>query len=79
MASFLAGLVVALGLVSAGFTLFAPDEEIPTVREGDVTIFEATQSSKEPTFMLFSHPVIGLVGVLIGARLLGRKSAAVPA
>jgi len=76
-ATVLAGLVLVFGLASAGFIMFAPQEDKPTVREGDVTMFEATANSQEPTVMLLGNPVIGLVGVLIGARLVGRKRAAV--
>ena len=72
----LAGLVLVLGFVDAGFKLAAPREDRPTAREDNVTMFEATQSSQEPTVMLLGHPVIGLVGVLIGARVVGRKRAA---
>ena len=72
----LAGLVLVLGFVDAGFKLAAPREDRPTVRESGATMFEATQSSQEPTVMLLGNPVIGLVGVLIGARLVGRRSAA---
>ncbi len=71
----LAGLVLVLGFVDAGFKLAAPREDRPTVREDNVTMFKATQSSQEPTVMLLGNPVIGLVGVLIGARLVGRKRA----
>ncbi|MCH8259235.1 MAG: hypothetical protein IIC46_03410 [Planctomycetes bacterium] len=71
----LAGLVLVLGFVDAGFKLAAPREDRPTVREDNVTMFEATANSQEPTVMLLGNPVIGLVGVLIGARLVGRKRA----
>ena len=73
----LAGLVLVFGLAMAGFQLAATQEDVPTVREGDVTMFEAMQNSQEPTAMLFGNAVIGFVGVLIGATLFGRKSAAV--
>ena len=73
----LAGLVLVFGLALAGYKLAAPQEDRPTVREGDVTMFEAMQNSQEPTAMLFANAVIGFVGVLIGARLVRHKSAAV--
>ena len=76
-AAVLAGLVLVFGLAMAGFQLAATQEDVPTVREGDVTMFEAMENSQEPTAMLFGNAVIGFVGVLIGARLVGRKSAAV--
>lgn len=72
----LAGLVLVFGLALAGLQLAATQEDMPTVREGDVTMFEAMENSQEPTAMLFGNSVIGFVGVLIGARLVGRKSAA---
>ncbi len=75
-ATVLAGLVLVFGLASAGFMMIEPEEEMPTVRESDVTMFEATQYSREPMVMLLGNPVIGLIGVLIGARLVGRRSAA---
>ncbi len=76
-AAVLAGLVLVFGFAMAGFQLAATQEDVPTVREGDVTMFEAMENSQEPTAMLFGNAVIGFVGVLIGARLTGRKSAAV--
>ena len=71
----LAGLVLVLGLAEAGYKLAKPQEDIPTVREDNVTMFDAEQHSKQPMVMLLGNPVIGLVGVLIGARLVGRKRA----
>lgn len=73
----LAGFVLVFGLALAGRQLAATPEDMPTVREGDVTMFEAMENSQEPTAMLFGNAMIGFVGVLIGARLTGRKSAAV--
>jgi len=73
----LAGLILVYGLALACRRLAATPEDMPTVREGDVTMFEAMKNSQEPTAMLFGNAVIGFVGVLIGARLVGRKSAAV--
>ena len=73
----LAGLLLVFGLAEAGYKLAAPPDDMPTVREDNVEMFDAVQYSKQPTVMLLGNPVIGLVGVLIGARLVGRKSAAV--
>lgn len=73
----LAGLVLVFGLTMAGFQLAATQEDVPTVREGDVTMFEAMENSQEPTALLFGNAVIGFVGVLIGARLKRRRSTAV--
>ena len=72
----LAALVLVFGLALAGRQLAATPEDMPTVREGDVTMFEAMENSQEPTAMLFGNSVIGFVGVLIGARLVGHRSAA---
>ena len=72
----LAGLVLVFGLVIAGFHMLSPDEAQPTVREDDVTIFEATKNAKEPMIGLIANPIIGCVGVIIGAGLTGRRSAA---
>ncbi len=76
-AAVLAGLVLVFGLALAGYKLAAPQEDLPTVREGEVTMFEVSENTRQPTAMLFGNPVIGLIGVLIGARLTRRKSAAV--
>ena len=72
----LAGLLLVFGLTLAGFAMLAPEEAMPTVREGEVKMFEAMENTPDPTAMLFGNPVIGLVGVLLGASLVGRKGAA---
>jgi hypothetical protein len=67
----LAVLVVALGAMTAIAAMnIAGDEE---VREGDVPANEAMTKARQPVGALLGNPVIGFVGVLIGARLRGGR------
>ncbi|MEQ8770788.1 MAG: hypothetical protein RIB60_09810 [Phycisphaerales bacterium] len=62
----LAGVVLVLGLVSAAFGMQMDD---PGLRAEDVGVLEAMQESRQPVWLLFLNPVIGAVGVLLGAKL----------
>ena len=72
----LAVLVLVLGLLSAGYEMFAPVEEKPSVREGEITMMDATMNAKQPTYMLIANPIIGVFGVLIGAGFVRKRGAA---
>jgi len=69
----LAVLVVVLGLLSAIFQLMSPDEDRPTVREGEVGIVEAMQNARQPAWVALLNPFVGVAGVLLGARLARRE------
>lgn len=58
-------LVVVLGVANALFQ--APVAE--GVRPEDVAMIEAAASAREPKWVSWLNPVVGAVGILLGARL----------
>ena len=60
-----AGIVLALGLLSAVVTIM---KERPEARTGDVPNLQAMQMAQTPTWLCLLNPVLGAVGVLVGAR-----------
>jgi hypothetical protein len=62
----LAGIVLALGLIVAIPT--AMKEHPDTARSGDVSNLDAMKMAQTPTWLLLLNPVLGAVGVLLGAR-----------
>lgn len=71
-AKYLAGLVLVLGVVSAYFELSSapPPKE---ARTSNVTNMEAMMKSRQPTWVAVVNPIIGVVGVMLGARLVREK------
>ncbi len=74
----LAAVVFVLGLVTAFMYLGGPDADAPTVRDTAVGIFDAMQYSRTPNWINFANIVVGVVGVLLGAKLGSAKAAAQP-
>lgn len=69
----LAGLVLALGILSAVLSLSADPPAPPPGT--DLTTFAAAQYAVQPSWYEFTLPVIGVVGVLLGGVLGRRRSA----
>ena len=70
----LAIVVVALGVAFAIPTLRAPP--LPTDRGPNVGVFEAMQHARQPSWAILVTPLIGALGVLVGARfVVGRTGA----
>ncbi|HUP64558.1 MAG TPA: hypothetical protein VM557_04695, partial [Thermoanaerobaculia bacterium] len=65
----LAGLVVVLGLVSAGVAMSAAPPALP---ERPLSTMEAASFAKQPTWYSFVLPVVGVIGVLAGGGALRR-------
>lgn len=61
-----AGIVLALGLLSAILTTM---KERPDTRSGDVPNFQAMEKAQTPLWLCLLNPVLGAVGVLLGARM----------
>ena len=61
-----AGIALALGLLSAIVTTMK--ERPDTARSGDVPVFEAGTVAQTPLWLCLLNPVLGAVGVLLGAR-----------
>lgn len=69
----LAGVVLVLGLIMAITTLSHKGTEAG-VRQGEVAMSDAMQKAKEPGWYLIVNPLIGVVGVMAGARLMKRPA-----
>jgi hypothetical protein len=67
----LAAVVFVLGLLLAVPSLMVPRAD--AVRAGDVPMFEAMQKAKEPPWVPLTFPIVGALGVLIGAKLKRRS------
>lgn len=65
--------VVVLGVLSAASQNMVEKPD-PGPRTGDVSNMDAMMRAKTPTWVAWSNPVVGAVGVLIGASL-GRRKA----
>jgi hypothetical protein len=65
----LAIVVLALGLLLAIPSVIAHRTNPNEVRVGAVSNLEAMQKAKEPLWVPFTFPIIGVVGVLVGSRL----------
>jgi MFS family permease len=68
----LAVAVALLGAVELVMRWKQLDSPAPA-RAGDVTPFDAAQKARQPKWYLEALPVIGVVGVLAGARMTRRK------
>ena len=71
--TWLAGLVLVLGLLSAIPAMVGSEERVPQAREGEASFSDAMKNGREPVWVAFVNPFIGVAGVLLGARLRGRK------
>lgn len=67
-AQVLAGLVFVLGIIVAIPVLTSADTR-PNVRMGDVPNMEAMQKARTPGWVALMNPLIGAVGVMVGAGL----------
>ncbi len=67
----LAGLVLVLGLGMAVPVMMAED---PPPRTADVDNFAAIQNARQPAWVAVATPLIGAAGVVLGARLKGRRA-----
>jgi len=65
----LAIVVFVLGLLLAIPSLMAQKPNPNMVRTGSVSNLEAMQRAREPTWVPFTFPFIGAIGVLIGGKL----------
>jgi len=64
----LAGIVVILGVAAAMPALARGDEE-PPPRKQTVDATEAMANARQPAWLALLNPLIGVTGVLLGARL----------
>ena len=65
-AMILIGILVVLGVVS----ILIPVEAATGPRPDDVGMLEATASARQPTWLTWLNPVIGVVGIWLGSRKL---------
>lgn len=71
----LAGIALVLGFAMAGAMAMAPADSRPTVRTGDVPNLEAMQNARQPMWVALLNPLLGAIGVVVGARMKGALSA----
>lgn len=71
----LAVVVLVLGFALAGAMAMAPTDTRPTMRTGDVPNLEAMQNARQPMWVALLNPLVGAIGVLIGARMKGAPAA----
>jgi hypothetical protein len=69
----LAGLVLVLGVLAAIPVLLPPAEKTPTERTSALSNLEAMAQARQPAWFAATAPVVGVLGVLVGASL--RQSA----
>jgi hypothetical protein len=69
----LAAAILVFGLVLAVMQLGSAPADLPTVRDASVGVMEAMRNSRNPTWINFVTPLVAVVGILAGARLVGRK------
>ena len=69
----LAAAILVFGLVLAVMELSSAPADLPTVRDASVGVMEAMRDSQNPTWINFVTPFVAVVGILAGARLVGRK------
>lgn len=67
----LAVLVLVLGILSGVGSLVGQKQTDEVVREGDVEMIDAMSNARQPVWFTVVNPIIGVVGVLIGAGLRG--------
>ena len=65
----LAIVVFVLGMLLAIPSLLAHQKNAGEVRTGNVSQTEAMQKASEPVWVPFTFPIIGAIGVLVGAKL----------
>lgn len=73
------GLAVAalvFGIVIAIPVLMAPDDPAGNVRPGDVPFMETMMKARQPTWAALLTPLIGVLGVVLGASICGKKFSA---
>lgn len=71
-ATWLAALVVILGLTMAAGNLNAPDTPALAMRAGDVANLDAMMRARTPTWLLVVNPLLGVPAVFVGAWLAER-------
>jgi len=67
----LAVFVLIMGALSAVMAMGAED---PGARTEDVSNMDAAMKAQQPMWTLVANPVVGVIGVLVGAKLTGRGS-----
>jgi hypothetical protein len=71
----LAIVVLVLGGLASISAFQPPDEDAPTERTAEVGNWEAMMYARTPPIAALLNPVVGVVGIMIGARLKGGGAA----
>lgn len=67
--------VLVMGILSAIPAFMAEDLELKRLRPPNVDNFEAMQNARQPIWVALLNPIVGVVGVCLGARLHGGSNA----
>ena len=68
----LIGVVIVLGLLFAIPALTGQSAEVASAaRPETVTLLEAVQNARQPVWVALLNPLLGAIGIVIGARLYG--------
>ena len=67
----LAILILILGLTTAFLAPQKANEAGATIRSGEVSNLEAMNRAQQPTWLIFLNPILGVAGVLLGAKMIG--------
>ena len=70
----LVGLVIVLGVLSAFPAVTGADPAAAGPRPETVAMFEAMSNAVQPVWVALLNPVLGAVGVLVGARIRGTRA-----
>ncbi len=68
----LSGLVLVLGLGLAAYHMATP-APAPAPRTGDIPVFEAARLARQPAWVEWVNPLVGAVGVWLGAAAVKRR------
>lgn len=73
-AAYVLAVVVLLLGIGMAIPAMSSDSAMPEIRTGDVSNMEAMQNAKTPTWMMFLNPLLGAVGIVIGARMVKKPT-----
>jgi len=69
----LAAAILVFGLVLALMEPSSAPADVPAVRDASVGVMDAMRYSRNPAWINFANPFVAVIGILLGASLVGRK------
>ncbi len=71
----LIGIVIVLGLLFAIPVFTSSPDVVATARPETVPMFDAMSNAKQPGWVALLNPILGVVGVLLGAKMYKKNQA----